>query len=119
MVSGRHPKLLITTDGFTPHPRPSGLPAGKKRLDKCSAPRGQVIMWHRFLTDGDMADEREASGLSGSSSIGGPRLKSGPLPTVPLETRVPEEGWGGGKRGGRYPVGTTSYVLAASTVPVA
>lgn len=90
------PTYHFTTNGFTPHPHPAGLLAGKKRLDKSAALRGQVIMWHRFLTEADRADERAAGGLFGTVVEAEPRLRFGELPSVQLETRVPEDGWGGG-----------------------
>lgn len=89
------PTYHFTTNGFTPHPHPAGLLAGKKRLDKSAALRGQVIMWHRFLTEADRADERAAGGLFGTVVEAEPRLRFGELPSVQLETRVPEDGWGG------------------------
>lgn len=90
------PTYHFTTNGFTPHPHPAGLLAGKKRLDKSAALRGQVIMWHRFLTEADRADERAAGGLFGTVVEAEPRLRFGELPSVQLETRVPEDSWGGG-----------------------
>lgn len=72
--------------------------AGKKRLDKSAALRGQVIMWHRFLTQADRAAERDAGGLFGVEVEAEPRLRFGEPPTVELETRVPEDGWGSGKK---------------------
>lgn len=90
------PTYYFTTNGFVPHPHPAALLAGKKRLDKSSALRGQVIMWHRFLTEPDRTFEREAGGLFGGSEIEvEPRLRFGAPPAVQLDTRVPEDGWGG------------------------
>lgn len=92
------PTYYFTTNGFAPHPQPAGLLAGKKRMDKSSALRGQVIMWHRFLTEADRADERAAGGLFGAEPRSEARLRFGSPPAVQLETRVPEDGWGGGKK---------------------
>lgn len=92
------PTYYFTTNGFTPHPHPGALLAGKKRLDKSAALRGQVIMWHRFLTKVDRDAERAAGGLFGVEVTAEPRLRFGEPPTVQLETRVPEDGWGGGKK---------------------
>jgi hypothetical protein len=92
------PTYYFTTNGFAPHPHPSGLLAGKKRMDKSSALRGQVIMWHRFLTEHDRADERDAGGLFGTETKVEPRLRFGEPPAIQLDTRVPEDGWGGGKK---------------------
>ncbi|MCW0198891.1 DUF4365 domain-containing protein [Sphingopyxis sp.] len=92
------PTYFFTTNGFTPHSYPSALLAGKKRLDKSAALRGQVIMWHRHLTQADRAAERDANGLFGIVSATEPRLQFGEPPTVELETRVPDDGWGGGQK---------------------
>ncbi len=92
------PDYHFTTNGFTPHSYPGALLAGKKRLDKSAALRGQVIMWHRFLTEADRAAARDASGLFGVQTVAEPRLRFGEPPSVQLETRVPEDGWGGGKK---------------------
>lgn len=92
------PTYHFTTNGFSPHPHPSALLAGKKRLDKSAALRGQVIMWHRFLTQADRDAERNAVGLFAEVRSVEPRLVFGAPPAVQLETRVPEDGWGGGKK---------------------
>lgn len=92
------PTYYFTTNGFTPHPHPAGLLSGKKRLDKSAALRGQVIMWHRYLTEADRSDEREAGNLFGTVVEAEPRLRLGEPPAVQLEIRVPEDGWGGGKK---------------------
>lgn len=93
------PTYYFTTNGFSPHPHPGALLAGKKRLDKSAALRGQMIMWHRFLTQADRNAERAADGLFGVATVREPRLTFGEPPVVHLETRVPEDGWGsGGKK---------------------
>lgn len=92
------PSYYFTTNGFAPHPHPAALLAGKKRMDKSSALRGQVIMWHRFLTEADRAAEHDACGLFGTDKTAEPRLRFGEPPAVQLDTRVPEDGWGGGKK---------------------
>jgi hypothetical protein len=92
------PTYHFTTNGFSPHPHPSALLAGKKRLDKSAALRGQVIMWHRFLTRADRDAERDPMGLFADVRSTEPRLRFGMPPAVQLETRVPEDGWGGGKK---------------------
>lgn len=92
------PTYYFTTNGFAAHPYPGALLAGKKRLDKSAALRGQVIMWHRFLTQADRNAERAEGGLFGVEVAAEPGLRFGEPPTVQLETRVPEDGWGGGKK---------------------
>ena len=97
------PTYYFTTNGFSVHPHPAGLLAGKKRLDKSSALRGQVIMWHRFLSQTERAATLPVGDLFGAGVTDGvsdedPKLVFGAPPTVQLMTRVPEDGWGGGKK---------------------
>ena len=88
-----NPTYFFTTNGFIPHSYPAALLAGKKRLDNSSSLRGQVVMWHRFLTQYD----RNAEGLFAEASSE-PRLKFGEPPSVTLATRVPEDAWGSPKK---------------------
>ena len=88
-----NPTYFFTTNGFIPHSYPAALLAGKKRLDNSASLRGQVVMWHRFLTQSD----RDANNLFAKASSE-PRLKFGEPPTVSLATRVPEDVWGSQKK---------------------
>lgn len=88
-----NPTYFFTTNGFNHHSYPAALLAGKKRLDNSASLRGQVIMWHRFLSQQD----RNADDLFAQSSSE-PRLKFGEPPTVALSTRVPEDVWGSKKK---------------------
>lgn len=87
-----NPNYYFTTNGFQPHSYPAELLAGKKRLDNSASLRGQVILWHRFLTRGD----NEAAGLFDQPTLGA-RLRFGAPPEIYLETRVPEDAWGSKK----------------------
>lgn len=87
------PTYHFTTDGFTPHTYPDTLLAGKKRLDKSAALRGQVIMWHRFLA----SLEPKSDDLF-ALTLGDPCLAFGPPPTLELPTKVPEDVWGSPKK---------------------
>lgn len=91
------PTYHFTINGFAPHLHPAALMSGKKRLDKSATLRGQVIMWHRYLTLVDRTEEFEADGLFGTDTTAENRLRFGPPPTVQLDIRVPEDGWGAGK----------------------
>jgi Domain of unknown function (DUF4365) len=87
------PTYFFTTNGFVPHPYPNALLAGKKRLDRSASLRGQVIMWHRFLS-------REEKNLN---DLFAPKttefwLRFDDPPTVALATRVPEDVWGSQKK---------------------
>jgi hypothetical protein len=88
-----NPTYFFTTNGFIPHSYPAALLAGKKRLDNSSSLRGQVVMWHRFLT---RHGGNESSLFAKASSA--PRLKFGDPPCVTLATRVPEDVWGSQKK---------------------
>lgn len=92
------PTYHFTTDGFTPHLYAAALLSGKKRLDKSAALRGQLIMWHRFLTEGERAAERNAADLFGGEKFDETHLQFGKPPSVHLEIRVPEDGWGNEKK---------------------
>ncbi|EFM55495.1 Hypothetical protein BIBO1_2712 [Brucella inopinata BO1] len=87
------PTYFFTTNGFTPHSYPDALLSGKKRLDNSSALRGQLLMWHRFLS----SLEPKTSDLFSTGSHE-PRISFGEPPTINLPTRVPEDVWGNQKR---------------------
>lgn len=84
------PTYYFTTDGFTPHSYPQALLAGKKRLDNSASLRGQVIMWHRLLTQ----KQKAADDLFERHTAQEPCLQFEPPPQIALETRVPEDVWG-------------------------
>jgi hypothetical protein len=88
-----NPTYFFTTNGFLPHSYPGALLAGKKRLDNSASLRGQVIMWHRFLTQSD----RDADSLFAESAPA-PKLRFGQPPVLELATRVPEDVWGSPKK---------------------
>lgn len=84
------PTYFFTTNGFTPHSYPQALLAGKKRMDNSASLRGQVIMWHRYLTQSDRAESDLFDQEVGSER----RLSFGEPPQITLKTRVPEDVWG-------------------------
>lgn len=88
------PTYYFTTDGFTPHSYPQALLAGKKRMDNSASLRGQVIMWHRFLSQ----KQKAADDLFGRHTVQEPCLQFEPPPQVALDTRVPEDVWGEPKK---------------------
>lgn len=87
------PTYFFTFNGFTPHSYPDALLSGKKRLDKSASLRGQVIMWHRVLTEVDRSENDLFSKVSKD-----PRLRFGEPPVIELSTRVPEDVWGTPKK---------------------
>lgn len=88
------PTYFFTTNGFTPHSFPHALLSGKKRLDNSASLRGQVIMWHRFLTQ----QERAKGDLFGQGHSSEPCLRFGQPPQIALDKRVPEDVWGSPKK---------------------
>jgi hypothetical protein len=88
------PTYYFTTNGFIPHSHPAALLAGKKRMDNSGSLRGQVVMWHRFLT----LAQHEATGFFAQDAVTEPCLRFGEPPTITLPTRVPEDVWGAQKR---------------------
>ncbi|AQQ05416.1 hypothetical protein B0E33_19080 [Roseibium algicola] len=87
------PTYHFTTNGFIPHSYPAALLAGKKRLDNNASLRGQVIMWHRFLSGSEVPKDD----LFGSYHSGEKYLGFGPPPSVSLPTTVPEKAWASSK----------------------
>ncbi len=83
------PTYHFTTNGFVSHSYPAALLSGKKRMDNNASLRGQVIMWHRFLSG-----EKASSGDLFESGDNEPNfLAFSPPPTVALPTTVPEKAW--------------------------
>jgi hypothetical protein len=95
------PTYFFTTNGLTPHSYPQALLSGKKRMDNSGSLRGQVIMWHRFLTQ----HERTKNDLFAPESSDEPHLRFGEPPQIALDTRVPEDVWGSPKKKPEEPEG--------------
>lgn len=87
------PTYHFTTNGFIPHSYPAALLAGKKRLDNNASLRGQVIMWHRFLSGSEVPGDD----LFGSHQASDRFLEFGAPPVVTLPTTVPEKAWASAK----------------------
>lgn len=82
------PTFHFTSDGFQPHRFPEALLAGKKRLERNAAVRGQVIMWQHLLCEsgkvrGGLFDLEKPK----------PVLDFEPLPLIQLSQAVPEAAW--------------------------
>lgn len=88
------PTYFFTTNGFIPHSYPDALLSGKKRLDNSASLRGQVIMWHRFLTRA----EKQSNDLFAPKEVEVNPLSFGEPPKILLPTRVPEDVWGSKKQ---------------------
>jgi hypothetical protein len=100
-----NPNYYFTTNGFQPHSYPAELLAGKKRLDNSASLRGQLILWHRFLTRQDGA----ADDLFAEPAFEA-QLKFGEPPEVHLSTKVPEDVWGSSKTQGDGEVSAQSEI---------
>lgn len=86
-----NPTYHFTFDGFQRHSHPHALLSGKKRLDNNASLRGQLIMWHRFVTEYEDAN----AGLFASlDPVEKPTLKFEAPPEIELPTTVPEDVWG-------------------------
>lgn len=83
------PTYHFTYDGYLPHSYPDALLSGKKRLETNAALRGQIIMWHRYLTQDQHAD----GSLLAFSDDAPPSVTLGELPEIELPETVPELAW--------------------------
>jgi hypothetical protein len=83
------PTFYFTRDGFVPHGYPEALLAGKKRLERNAAVRGQVLMWQHLLTTSGKS-ERNLFDTVGAEA---PALTFEPLPVLELSRAVPESSW--------------------------
>lgn len=90
-----NPTYYFTTNGFTPHPHPHALLAGKKRKDNSGSLHGQVVMWHRFLT---RAQADRGGGLFENEETAPQILRFGKPPSLELPVKVPEDVWGTPKK---------------------
>ncbi|MGD9671554.1 MAG: DUF4365 domain-containing protein [Hyphomicrobiaceae bacterium] len=82
------PTFHFTRNGFQPHPYPEALMAGKKRLEKNAAIRGQVLMWqHLLVSSSDIQP-----GLF-DVDVPQPLLGFERLPLLELSRGVPEDSW--------------------------
>lgn len=89
-----NPTYYFTTNGFSPHTHPGALLSGKKRMDNSASLRGQVIMWHRLLTQ----SQSGTGALFDTQDAADKVLTFGDPPKVHLATRVPEDVWGAAKQ---------------------
>ncbi len=82
------PDFYFTRDGFEPHRFPEALLAGKKRLERNAAVRGQVMMWQHLLVE-------SGARIKGLFDIDAqePILVFERLPLLQLAQAVPEESW--------------------------
>lgn len=82
------PDFYFTQDGFQPHRYPEALLAGKKRLERNAAVRGQVMMWQHLLVESG----KHEVGLFDAGAPA-PLLQFDRLPMIHLSQAVPEDSW--------------------------
>ena len=82
------PDFYFTMDGFQPHRFPEALLAGKKRLERNAAIRGQVIMWQHLLVE----SAKSEVGLF-DTDVPEPVLRFERTPVIQLSQAVPESSW--------------------------
>src|SRR5205085_1983984 len=82
------PTFYFTNDGFQPHRFPGALLAGKKRLERNAAIRGQVMMWQYLL----VKSSRSEAGFFDADKAE-PILCFEDLPLIRLSHAVPESSW--------------------------
>lgn len=85
------PTFVFTSDGYNPHPASSVMLAGKKKLERTGAVRGQILMWRHLLV---------ASGtpprdllVDQSQLDPRPRIQFEPIEPIIMDVCVPEEAW--------------------------
>lgn len=83
------PTYYFTYNGFIPHSFPDALLSGKKRLDNNASLRGQIVMWHRFLSD----RQDKPAGLFDDENPDDVILTFGKPPEIELPNTVPEDVW--------------------------
>jgi hypothetical protein len=82
------PDFYFTKDGFQPHRFPEMLLAGKKRLERNAAVRGQVIMWQHLLVESGKREIRLFD-----TDVPEPVLQFERLPMIQISQAVPESSW--------------------------
>jgi hypothetical protein len=82
------PTFYFTRDGFQAHRFPEALLAGKKRLERNAAVRGQVMMWQYLLVE-------SGKPVAGLFDTGKPEpiLRFETTPLIQLPQAVPESSW--------------------------
>jgi hypothetical protein len=83
------PTFIFTRDGYRPHYNAGALIAGKKKLEKNGAVRGQFVMWRHLLTQSGQVKRDLLS--EGTELV--PLLKFEPLDAIIMPLAVPEEAW--------------------------
>lgn len=83
------PTFYFTSDGFKEHRYPAALLAGKKRLERNGAVRGQVIMWQHLLAQSAAHNDNLFERVNQQDVL----LGFEHLPEIELSQAVPETLW--------------------------
>lgn len=83
------PTFVFTRDGHRSHYNSGALIAGKKKMEKNGAVRGQFVMWRHML----IASGERANDLLSDEQDRAPILRFEALHAVTMPLAVPEEAW--------------------------
>ncbi|NJC33132.1 hypothetical protein GGR88_000606 [Sphingomonas jejuensis] len=87
------PTFVFTSDGYRTHPASSIMLAGKKKLEKAGAIRGQFIMWRHLLIASATAPAPTLLDDPAEGVDDRPRIGFEPLEPLSLPVSVPEDVW--------------------------
>lgn len=87
------PTFVFTSDGYRTHPASSIMLAGKKKLEKAGAIRGQFIMWRHLLIASATAPAPTLLDDPGEGVDERARIGFEPLEPLSLPVSVPEDVW--------------------------
>lgn len=87
------PTFVFTSDGYRTHPASSIMLAGKKKLEKAGAIRGQVVMWRHLLMASAETPIRTLLDEKAATVDTRPRIGFEPLEVLAMPVSVPEEMW--------------------------
>ena len=87
------PTFVFTSDGYRTPPASSIMLAGKKKLEKAGAIRGQVVMWRHLLMASVETPVRTLLDEETAAADPRPRIGFEPLEMLAMPVSVPEEVW--------------------------
>lgn len=87
------PTFVFTSDGYRTHPASSVMLAGKKKLEKAGAIRGQVVMWRHLLMASAEAPARTLLNEETAPTDPRPPIGFEPVEVLAMPVTVPEDVW--------------------------
>lgn len=87
------PTFVFTSDGYRPHPASGIMLAGKKKLEKAGAIRGQFVMWRHLLMASASAPTHTLLDETDEWLNERPRIGFEPLEALSMPVSVPEDVW--------------------------